>query len=91
MTVTRNFGSFVTDPNITFLNDKNFFQKWEYHFLVKSTKNLRGTSFIINHTNHTDQTKASVKKNKLWSTNLTYHKERCFTTNGLIFSKIIRA
>ena len=38
MTVTRNFESFVTDPNITFLNDKNFFQKWEYHFLVKSTK-----------------------------------------------------
>ena len=38
MTVTRNFESFVTDPNIAFLNDKKFFQKWEYHFLVKSTK-----------------------------------------------------
>ena len=62
---------------------ETFFKNLGYCFLVEST-----TIYIVPISYKTDYTKAIAKTNKLWSTNLTYHKERCFTTNCLIFSKI---
>ena len=59
-----------------------FFQNLEYRILVEST-----AIYIVTIWNITDHTKATVKTN-MWSTNLTYHKDRCFPTNCLFFSKI---
>lgn len=59
-----------------------FFQNLEYRILVEST-----TIYIVTIWNITDHTKATVKTN-MWSTNVIYHKDHCFTTNCLFFSKI---
>ena len=85
MTITRNTERFsAIDFKITFLKKmETFFKKLGYCFLVESN-----AIYIVPISYKTDHTKDIAKTIKLWSTNFTYNKERCFTTNCLIFSKI---
>ena len=62
-----------------FWKTKTFFKKLENYFLVGSTK-IENASFPCK----TAISGANVKKNTKW----TYHKERSFTSNYLIFWKL---
>ena len=68
--------NFETD----FLENKTFFKKLEYHFLVEITK-MENSSFPCK----TAISKANFKTNKMVSTKWTYHKERSFASNYFIF------
>ena len=63
---------------------KTFFKKLEYRFLVESTK-TENSLFPYK----TTISEANVKTNGMLSTIWTYHKERSFATNYLIFLKIL--
>ena len=70
--------NFETD----FLENENHFQKLEYRFLVESTK-IENASFPYK----TAISEANAKTNKMVATKCTYHKERSFASNNLIFLK----
>ena len=70
--------NFETD----FLENENHFQKLEYRFLVESTK-IKNASFPYK----TAISEANAKANKMVTTKCTYHKERSFACNYLIFLK----
>ena len=72
--------NFQTD----FLENKNLFQKLEYHYLFESGK-IENASFPYNSV----MSEANVKKDRMVSTKLTYHKERSFASNCFIFLKIL--
>ena len=59
---------------------KTFFKKLEYRFLVERTK-IEKASFPYK----TAISEANVKTNRMVSTKWTYHKERSFASNYLIF------
>ena len=63
---------------------KVFLRKLEYRFLVESTK-IESASFPYK----TAISKANIKKNKMESEKLTYHKERSFASNYFIFLEIL--
>ena len=63
---------------------KTFFNKLEYSFSVESTK-IENTSFLYK----TAISEANVETNRMVTTKLTYHKERSFASNYLIFLKIL--
>ena len=63
---------------------KTFFKKLEYRFLVESTK-IENSLFPYK----TAISEANVKTNGMLSTKWTYHKERSFAANYLIFLKIL--
>ena len=67
-----------------FWKTKTFFRKLEHFFLVEST-NIENASFPYK----TAISEASVKTNRMVSTNLTYRKERCVASNYFIFLKIL--
>ena len=58
---------------------KIFFEKLEYRFLVESTKFPYKSTI----------SEANVKTNRMVTTKWTYHKERSFASNYLIFLKIL--
>ena len=64
------------------LENENHFQKLEYRFLVESTK-IENASFPYK----TAISEANAKANKMVTTKCTYHKERSFACNYLIFLK----
>ena len=63
---------------------KTFFNKLEYSFSVESTK-IENASFLYK----TAISEANVETNRMVTTKLTYHKERSFASNYLIFLKIL--
>ena len=67
-----------------FSKTKSFSKKLEHSFLVESTK-IEDVSFPYK----TAISEANVKTNKMVSTKWTYHKERRFSSNYLIFLKIL--
>ena len=67
-----------------FWKTKFFLRKLEYRFLVESTK-IESASFPYK----TIISEANIKKNKMVSEKLTYHKERSFASNYFIFLKIL--
>ena len=67
-----------------FLENKNPFQKLEYHYLVESGK-IENASFPYNSV----MSEANVKINRMVSTKRTYHKERSFASNCFFFLKIL--
>ena len=72
--------NFATD----FLKNETFFKKLKYRFLVESTK-IENASFPYK----TAISESNVKANRIVTTKWTYHKERSFTSNCLIFLKIL--
>ena len=85
MTVSGNFGRFLYfNFETNFQKTKTFDEKLEKCFLVEST-NTEGTSLPYK----TAVAEANVKKNRMVSTTLTYHKERSFASNYFIFLKIL--
>ena len=67
-----------------FWETKTFFKKLEYSFLAESTK-IQNASFPYKFAT----SEANVKRNKMVTTKLTYHKERSFASNYFIFLKIL--
>ena len=65
-----------------FLENEILFQKTEVPFLVESTKTEHASFPYKN-----DISEAHVKRNKMVSTKLAYHKERSFDSNHFIFLK----
>ena len=63
-----------------FCKTKTFFIELEHRFLVESN-NIENTSFPYK----TDSSEANVKTNKMMSTKWTYHKERSFASNLVLF------
>ena len=67
-----------------FWKTKTFYTELECHFLIESTK-IENASFRYK----TAISEANVKTNKMLSAKWTYHKERSFASNYLIFLKIL--
>ena len=65
-----------------FWKTKFFFKKLKYRFLVESTKTEHASFPYKN-----DILEAHVKRNRMVSTKLAYHKERSFDSNHFIFLK----
>ena len=63
---------------------ETFFNKLEYSFSVESTK-IENTSFLYK----TAISEANIETYRMVTTKLTYHKERSFASNYLIFLKIL--
>ena len=85
MTISGKFEHFQYFKfEIDFLENKDFFQKTEYRFLVESPKIKRASfpykAVIL---------EANVKTNRMVSTKWTYHKERTLASNDFIFLKIL--
>ena len=59
---------------------KTFFEKWEYRFLVESTKIENASP-----PHKAAMSKANVKTNRLGSTKWSYHKEWSFASNYFNF------
>ena len=70
------------DFETDFLENKTFFKKLEYHYLVESTK-IENLSFPYK----TASSEINVKTSKMVSTKWAYHKERRFASNYFIFLK----
>ena len=85
VTVSGDFGRFLYfNFETNFQKTKTFDEKLEKCFLVEST-NTEGTSLPYK----TAVAEANVKKNRMVSTTLTYHKERSFASNYFIFLEIL--
>ena len=69
---------------LIFWKTETFFKKLAYHFLVRST-NIE--SVIFSH--KTALLEANVKAGRVGSTKWTYHKGRSFSSNYVIFLKIL--
>ena len=63
-----------------FWKAKAFFRKMKHFFLVEGSK-IENTSFPYK----TETSEANVKTNKMVTTKWTYHKERSFASNYVIF------
>ena len=71
---------------LVFWKMKALFRKLEYSFSVESTT-IKSAIFPYK----TALPKANVKTNKIESTEWTYHKERSFVTNCLIYKWLIQS
>ena len=85
MTISGNFKRFqYFNFETDFLENENLFQKTEVPFLFESTQ-IENASFAYK----TAISEVNAKTNKMVSTNLTYQKERSFTSHYLDFLKIL--
>ena len=85
MTISENFEHFqYFNFKTDFLENKNFFAKLEYCFLVERTK-IEKASFPYK----TVVSEANVKANRMVTTKWAHDREQSFASNYFIFLKVL--